>query len=105
MRQHRTNALVPPHTHTPGHDGIRETQTSMSTHRAAKLPAVVLGLALGTALAVILLMLSAWLSPSTPATVRVAASAEPSRGQPLSPGELEDAGIASLLLEDVFARF
>ena len=62
MRQPRTPAIIQTHAYTPDKDMLQETWTPMTTSRASRCVSFVLGLALGTGVAVLLSLLSTWLS-------------------------------------------
>jgi hypothetical protein len=63
MRQPRTYAITQTLTYTPDTALLQDTWTPMTTHRASKCVSFVLGLALGTGVAVLLSLLSTWVSP------------------------------------------
>ena len=66
MRQRRTYAITQTLAYTPDKDLLQDTWdtwTPMTTHRASRCVSFILGLALGTGVAVLLSLLSTWLSP------------------------------------------
>jgi len=62
MRQYRTYSIAQAYAHTPSKDILQRLQTPMTAHRVSTFVSFVLGLALGTGVAVLLAQLSAWLS-------------------------------------------
>jgi len=62
MRQYRTYSIAQAYAYTPSKGILQRLQTPMTAHRASKFVSFVLGLALGTGVAVLLAQLSAWLS-------------------------------------------
>ena len=63
MRQHRMYSTTQAYAYTPSKDILQRLQTPMTARRASRFVSFVLGLALGTGVAVLLALLSAWLSP------------------------------------------
>jgi hypothetical protein len=62
MKQYRTYSIAQAYAYTPSNDILQRLQTRMTTRRVSRLVSFVLGLALGTGGAVLLSLLSAWLS-------------------------------------------
>src|SRR5262249_4093944 len=62
MRQYRTYSIAQAYAYTPSKDILQRLQTPMTAHRVSRFVSFVLGLALGTGVAVLLAQLSAWLS-------------------------------------------
>jgi hypothetical protein len=62
MRQPRTHAIIQTYAYTPDKDMLQETRTPMTASRASRCVSFILGLALGTGVAVLLSLLSTWLS-------------------------------------------
>jgi hypothetical protein len=62
MRQPRTYAVTQMQAYTPDKNILRKTWTPMATRRASRCVSFVLGLALGTGVAVLLSLLSTWFS-------------------------------------------
>jgi len=62
MRQHRTYSITQAHAYTPDKDILQDTWTPITAHRASRFVSFVLGLALGTGVAVLLAQLSTWFS-------------------------------------------
>jgi len=63
MRQYRTYSIAQAYAYTtPGKDILQRLQTPRTAHRASRFVSFVLGLALGTGVAVLLAQLSAWFS-------------------------------------------
>ena len=63
MRQHRMYSTTQAYVYTPSKGILHRLQTPMTARRASRFVSFVLGLALGTGVAVLLSLLSAWLSP------------------------------------------
>jgi hypothetical protein len=62
MREQRTYSITQPHAYTPDKDILQDTQTPITARRASRFVSFVLGLVLGTGVAVLLAQLSAWLA-------------------------------------------
>ena len=62
MREPRTYSITQPHAYTPDTDILQDAQTPITTRRASRFVSFVLGLVLGTGVAVLLAQLSTWLS-------------------------------------------
>jgi len=62
MRQYRTYSIAQAYAYTPSKDILQRLQTPMTAHRVSTFVSFVLGLALGTGVAALLVQLSAWLS-------------------------------------------
>jgi hypothetical protein len=62
MREPCTSSIPQPQAYTPDTDMLQDTQTPITTRRASKFVSFVLGLVLGTGVAVLLAQLSTWLS-------------------------------------------
>jgi hypothetical protein len=62
MRQPRPYAITLTHAYTPDSDILQDTWTPMTTRRASRCMSFVLGLALGTGVAVLLSLFSTWFS-------------------------------------------
>ena len=62
MRQYRTYSIAQAYAYTPSKDMLQRLQTPMVAQRVSRFVSFVLGLALGTGVAVLLAQLSAWLS-------------------------------------------
>ena len=105
MRQQHTYSLIQPYTYTPSKDIIQRPWIPMPPSRASKCVSFVLGLALGTGMAVLLSLLSAWFFPSTSATAASVRSDNQAQVWTLSPSEVEESGLPPALLADPFARF
>jgi hypothetical protein len=104
MRQQRTYSITQAYAYTPSKDILQRTQTPIIARRVSKCVSFLLGLALGTGVAVLLSVLSAWFFPSTPATATSVRSDDQAQVWTLSPSEGEESGLSSALLEDPFAR-
>ena len=62
MRQYRTYSIAQAYAYTPSKDILQRLQTPVNAQRVSRFVSFVLGLALGTGVAVLLAQLSAWLS-------------------------------------------
>ena len=62
MREQRTYSIPQTHACTPDKDIFQDTRTPITPRRASRFVSFVLGLVLGTGVAVLLAQLSAWLS-------------------------------------------
>jgi len=62
LRQPRTYSVAQSYIYTPSKDIFQRSQTLRPAHRASRFVSFVLGLALGTGVAVLLAQLIAWLS-------------------------------------------
>jgi hypothetical protein len=62
MREQRTYSSTQTHAYTPDKDILQDTRTPMTIRRASRFVSFVLGLVLGTGVAVLLAQLSAWLA-------------------------------------------
>jgi hypothetical protein len=62
MREQRTYSITQTHVYPPDKDILQDTRTPMTTRRASRFVSFVLGLVLGTGVAVLLAQLSTWLS-------------------------------------------
>jgi len=62
MRQPRTPSIAQTYVYTPDNDMLQDLWTPLTTRRASRCVSFVLGLALGTGVAVLLSLLSAWFS-------------------------------------------
>jgi hypothetical protein len=62
MREQRTYSITQPHASIPDTDILQDTQTPITTRRASRFVSFVLGLVVGTGVAVLLAQLSTWLS-------------------------------------------
>ena len=62
MRQPRTYSIAQAYAYTPDKDMLQDTWAPMTTRRASRFVSFILGLALGTGVAVLLSLLSTWLS-------------------------------------------
>jgi hypothetical protein len=105
MRQPRTYSISQSYAYTPSKDILHRPQTSMTPGRASKCVSFILGLILGTGVAVLLPLLSFWFFPSTPATAASVRSNDQAQVRTLSRSEVEKPGLSSALLADPFARF
>jgi len=90
MREQRTYSITQSYTYTPSKDILRRPQTSMTARRASKFVSFVLGLVLGTGVAVLLSLLSAWFFASTPTTSTSVMFADQAQVWTLSRGEAEE---------------
>jgi hypothetical protein len=88
MRQYRTYSISQPHAYASEKDMLQDTWGPMTTRRASTFVSFVLGLVLVAGVVVLLSLLSAWFSPSTPATNVMLA--EQAQGWTLSPREVEE---------------
>ncbi len=104
MRQQRTYSITQTHAYTPDKDILQDTRTPMTTRRASRFVSFVLGLALGTGVAVLLSLLSAWFFPSTPVPTTSVMSNDQAQVWTLSPSEVGERGLSLALLENPFAR-
>jgi hypothetical protein len=105
MRQQRTYSIPQSYAYTPSKDILQRPLTSMTPGRASRCVSFVLGLALGTGVAVLLSLFSPWFFPSTPATAANVRSDEQAQVWILTPSEAQKPGLPSALLADPFARF
>ena len=62
MRQPRTYSVTQTHTYTPAKNILQPLWTLMTTQQVSRFVSFVLGLALGTGVAVLLSLLSTWFS-------------------------------------------
>ena len=62
MRQPRTPSIAQTYVYTPDNDMLQDPWIPLTTRRASRWLSFVLGLALGTGVAVLLSLLSAWFS-------------------------------------------
>ena len=62
MRQSRTYSITQSYAYTPSKDIFQRPRTSMTARRTSRFASFVLGLVLGTGMAVLLSLLSAWFS-------------------------------------------
>jgi len=62
LRQHRTYSIAQSYLYTPSKDIFQKPQIPMTARRASRFVSFVLGLALGTGVAVLLAQLIAWVS-------------------------------------------
>ena len=62
MRQYRTYSIAQAYAYTPSKGILQRLQTPMTAHRASKFVSFVLGLALGTGVAVLFSLLRTWFS-------------------------------------------
>jgi hypothetical protein len=90
MRQYRTYSISQPHAYASEKDMLQDTWRLMTTRRASTFVSFVLGLVLVAGVVVLLSLLSAWFSPSTPATAANAMFAEQAQVWTLSPREVEE---------------
>jgi hypothetical protein len=90
MREQRTYSITQSYAYTPSKDILQRPQTSMTARRASKFVSFVLGLVLGTGVAVLLSLLSAWFFPATPTTSTSVMFAEQAQVWTLSRGEAEE---------------
>jgi hypothetical protein len=105
MRQQRTYSIIQSYAYMPSKDILQRPRTPMTPGRVSKCVSFVLGLALGTGVAVLLSLLNAWFFPSTPATAASVRSDDQAQVWTLSQSEVEKSGLSSALLADPFARF
>jgi hypothetical protein len=103
MRQQRTYSIIQAYAYTPNKDILQRSQTHLAPSRVAKCVSFVLGLALGTGMAVLLSLLSTWFFPLTPATATSVRPHDQAQVWTLSPSEVEERGLSSALT-DPFAR-
>jgi hypothetical protein len=104
MRQHRTYSITQSYAYTPGKDILQRPQIPMTTRRASRFVSFVLGLALGTVVAILLSLLSAWFFPLTPAPTRSVRSADQAQVWTLSARAVGKPDLSWALLENPFAR-
>ena len=90
MREQRTYSITQSYAYTPSKDILQRPQTSMTARRASKFVSFVLGLVLGTGIAVLLSLLSAWFFSATPTTSTSVMFAEQAQVWTLSRGEAEE---------------
>ena len=90
MREQRTYSITQSYAYTPSKDILQRSQTSMTARRASKFVSFVLGLVLGTGIAVLLSLLSAWFFSSTPTTATSVMFAEQAQVWTLSRAEAEE---------------
>jgi len=62
MRQHRTYSIAQAYAYTPSKDIFQRPQILLATRRATRFTSFLLGVGLGTGVAVLLTWISAWLS-------------------------------------------
>jgi hypothetical protein len=62
MRQPRTSSITQTHAYTPDNDLLQDPWAPLTTRRASRGVSFVLGLALGTGVAVLFSLLSTWFS-------------------------------------------
>ena len=67
MKQRRMYSLSQSYAYTPSKDMLQRTPTAIIAHRVTRVVSFVLGFALGTGVSLLLVLLSTWLSPLTPA--------------------------------------
>jgi len=60
MRQYRTYSIAQAYAYTPSKDILQRLQTPMAAHRGSRFVSFVLGLALGTGVAVLFSLLRTW---------------------------------------------
>jgi hypothetical protein len=95
MRQRDISSITQTHTSTSGTAALREIQIDATTTRGTRVPGLVLQLALGTAVIILLALLSAWLAHPTRATI----------GDSMFAGEaMEEMGMSPLQLDDFWSR-
>jgi hypothetical protein len=104
MRQQRTYSIPQAYAYTPRKDILRRQQTFLTPGRTSKCVSFVLGLALGTGVALLLSLLSTWFFPSTPATAASVRSDDQAQVWTLSPGEMAEPDLSSALLVNPSAR-
>jgi hypothetical protein len=104
MRRHHVSSITQTLTSTPSKDALIEIPIDIATRRATQAPAIVLRLMLGMGVVLLLALLSAWLSPSTRAAVRDFMLAGQPQVQTLSSEALEEMGMPSVLLDDIWTR-
>ena len=90
MREQRTYSITQSYAYTPSKDILQRPQTSMTARRASKFVSFVLGLVLGTGVAVLLSLLSAWFFSATPTTSTSVMFAEQAQVWTLSRAEAEE---------------
>jgi hypothetical protein len=90
MRQYRTYSISQPHAYASEKDMLQDTWRPMTTRRASTFVSFVLGLVFVAGVVVLLSLLSAWFSPSTPATATSVMVAEQAQVWTLSPREVEE---------------
>jgi hypothetical protein len=90
MRQYRTYSITQTRAYAPDQDSFQDTWTPITTRRASTFASFVLGLVLATGMVVLLSLLSAWFSPSTPDTATNVMLAEQAQVWTLSPREVEE---------------
>jgi hypothetical protein len=103
MKQHRMNSLSPS-SYTPGQDILQRTPTAITARRVTRVVSFVLGFALGTGVSLLLALLSAWLSPSTPAPATSVISNDQAQVWAPSHSKVEEPGISAVVIEEPFAR-
>ena len=102
MRQHHLNSIAQACTYTPSKDMLQRPPTRRNAPRA-RLASFILGFAFGTAVALLLALLSAWLFPSRSAVGVL--SGDQARVWTLAPGEVEELGLSAALRENPLGRF
>jgi hypothetical protein len=105
MKQQQTYSFVQSYTYTPGKYILQGPYSPLTPSRTSKCVSFVLGLALGTGMAVLLSLLSAWFFPPTSATAASVRSGNQAQVWTPSPSEVEESGLSPALLADPFARF
>jgi len=103
MRQ-RTYSIPQAYAYTPRKDILQRQQTGTAPSRASKCVSFVLGLALGTGVAVLLSLFSAWFFPSTPATAASVRSDHQAQVWTLSSSGMAEPGLSTAALVNPSAR-
>jgi hypothetical protein len=104
MRQQRTYSIPQAYAYTSRKDILQRQRTGMTPGRASKCVSFVLGLALGTCVAVLLSLFSAWFFPSTPATAASVRSNAQAQVWPLSSSGMAEPGLSAAALVHPSAR-
>ena len=104
MRQRRMYLLSQSCAYTPSKDILQRTPTVITARRATRVVSFVLGFVLGTGMSLLLVLLSTWLSSSTPTPTTGVISNDQARVWTPSHSEGEELGIACVLIEEPFAR-
>jgi hypothetical protein len=104
MRQRRMYSLSQSYSYTPSKGMLQRTPTAITARRATRVVSFVFGFALGTGISLLLILLSTWLFPSTPTPTTSVISNDQAQVWTPSHSEAEKLGLASVLIEEPFAR-
>lgn len=103
MRQQRTYSIIQAYIYMPSKHILQKSQTHLAPGRVDKCVSFVLGLALGTGMAVMLSLLSTGFFPLTPATATSVRPHAQAQVWTLSPSAVEEPGLSSAFM-DPFVR-